>query len=254
MAFAPRPSRIQAVTIQAHYFVKNVWPHTQRTDEPDRGFQRAFADYMTRGNLFESGSAFCQHDFGRGLETLSTVQHELDFIGWTENNVCVFELKLYEVTALPKDLILAFYHKVLDFYLKNIEYFKSQRVLLFLPTRYAPIDDVIRMICFSCGIVLIDTELYPSRLIEYYASDMLAHLDSLTSENHRRRFENFLDLSRKFVQASSFSISDYFTLDSKNHIVFTPIIKSPKSLVRRHRVINARFGHLKDLFQSLRQN
>jgi len=244
-----RPSRTQEVTIYAYDFVKRTWLHTPRTDEPDKGFQRAFADHMIHANLFESGTAFCKRDFGRGLETLSKVQHELDFIGWTQDNVCVFELKLYEVTELPKDMIFAFYHKVLDFYLRNIEYFKGRRVLLFLPTRYAPIDDVIRIICFSCGIVLIDTELYPPRLIEYYASYMFANLDNSTSQELRNRFEKFMDLSKEFVQATSFSISDFFALDLRKQIVFTPIITSPGSLLKRHREINAKFLQLKDLFQ-----
>jgi hypothetical protein len=204
---------------------------------------------MGRTGLFENGTAFCTRDFGRGLETLSGVPHELDFIGWSDNDVYVFELKLYEVTELPKEMILAFYQKTLDFYLKNIEYFKGQRVHLYLPTRFAPIDDAMRMICLAYGIVLIDNELYPPRLIEYYASDMVARLENRVSTRIRTKFENLLDRSRKFVQESSFSISDLFTLDPRKQIVFTPIIISPDSLVAQHREINAIFTHLKDSFQ-----
>lgn len=243
------PSAIQSVTIESYVFISKIWLHTQRTTEPDKGFQRAFMKYIVERNLFSSGSAFCTHDFGRGLETLSKLMHELDFIGWTENSVCVFELKLYEVADLPKDMLLVFYHKVLDFYLKNISFFKGQRLYLMLPTRYAPIDDTMRMLCFSLGIELIDTELYPVRLIEYYASIMCAQSSDLPSER-TKPLQNLLLQARKLVQESSFSISDFFTLDSRNQIVFTPIIISPDSLVRRHRELDARFRRIKESFLS----
>lgn len=247
MSTTPRPSVTQDVAIRSYYFISKVWPHTERTKEPDRGFQRAFANYVIQTNLFPNGSAFCTRDFGRDLETLSKTPHELDFVGWAENIICVFELKLYEVTELPKEMIIAFYHKVLDFYLKNISFFKGQRLRLFLPTRYAPVDDVMRMLCFSLGIELIDTELYPLSLIEYYASSMLAQ-SSNSPPGGIKPLESLLGQIRKLVQDSSFSISDFFTLDSRNQIVFTPIITSPDSLVRRHREIDARFKRLKDSF------
>ena len=243
------PSLIQNITIQSYVFISKKWLHTEKTNEPDKGFQRAFMNYMVGSNLFRSGSVYCTQDFGKGLETLSKVEHELDFIGWTENNICVFELKLYEVADLPKDMILSFYHKVLDFYLRNLSFFKGQRIYLMLPTRYAPIDDSMRMLCFSLGIELIDTELYPVRLIEYYTLEMWAQSDNLPTERSKP-LQNLALQARRLVQESSFSISDFFTLDSKEQIIFTPIITSPDSLVRRHRELDAKFRLTKESFRS----
>jgi len=207
---------------------------------------------MHRLNLFPHGADFCIRDFGRGLKTLSRVQHELDYIGWSGNDIYVYEFKLYEATELPKEMILAFYHKVLDFYLGNVDYFTGLRVHLFLSTRCTPIDNSIRMLCFSFGIVLIDTELYPPPMIEYYAEYMLSQLIHKFPKKAHKDYENLVRLSRVLVRDSFFSLSDSFKLDSRKQIVFTPYVLSPDSLVRRHREINSKFVSLKKSFEKRR--
>lgn len=236
------PVAYQSTAIFSHKFLKKVWPHSERTDEPNRGFQRAFYKYISDCRLFQT-VAYTTFDFGSELNTLSEVPHELDIIGWINNEIHIFELKHYEAQEISKDMIFSFLQKVLDFYFKNVHRLRTFRLRLFFVTR-GLISDHMRQICFTWGITPIDPELYPLPIIEYYAYIMLQK--ALNHGIPLKEFEILAEKSRELIRDSLFSLADMFKYDTTiGQIVFIPYTDQPRVLVFRHRRIDKEFRRLK---------
>jgi len=140
-------------------FVSAEWEKMKRMPLPDRGFEESFRDYLYRRLYFGRLSGTRDTGLGLSYATLSGAPHELDVICARENNLFVFELKHYSVSNLTKDIVFTFLGKVIDFYLKNIEGLRSQKITMYLMTINRSIDDTVRKLCVTYGIKLIEPSL-----------------------------------------------------------------------------------------------
>ena len=138
----------EVVSIRCYQFVKEVWPHLGRTEERDGGFERAFRDWIATQIPFTAVT--CVHNLGLGLSdrSLTDCAHEIDVVAMTDTALHVFELKNYPSSVLPKEWVIIFLHKVLDYYLKNIGLLHSRAVNLVFVTTSEP-DAPSRLICYT---------------------------------------------------------------------------------------------------------
>jgi len=104
------------VELYSTFFVRKKWDILKRMPIPDKGFEASFREYLYREIGFDKMSDIKDIGLGLSYQTLSDVNHELDVIGLKNRDLCIFELKHYEVNDITKEIVFTFLGKVMDFY------------------------------------------------------------------------------------------------------------------------------------------
>lgn len=98
-------------------FVAKEWPHAEREDLPDQGFERQFRAFLRGLGNWEVSDERELH-FGAGIMPASGTAHEVDIVANHPEVRAVAELKNHSA-AVGKNDVIVFFAKVLDYILAN---------------------------------------------------------------------------------------------------------------------------------------
>lgn len=199
---------MEKVELFSSIFVRKEWDGLKRMPLPDKGFEASFRDYLYRNISFDKMSDIRDIGLGLSYQTLSDVNHELDVIGLKNMELCVFELKHYEVNAITKEIVFTFLGKVMDFYLKNANILSNHEITMFLVTINKNIDDSIRKLCIAFGIKLIEPSLMAVETMDYFARDLYQKVPEENIETKLKAEELVQRISK--LNEYNYSFSDIF--------------------------------------------
>lgn len=98
-------------------FVAKEWPHAEREDLPDEGFERRFREFVRGLGNWDVSDERELH-LGAGYVPASGTAHEIDIVANRPEVRAVAELKNHSV-AVGKNEVIVFFAKVLDYILAN---------------------------------------------------------------------------------------------------------------------------------------
>lgn len=98
-------------------FVAREWPHAEREDLPDQGFERQFRAFLRDLGDWEVSDERELH-FGAGYTPASSTTHEVDIVASRPEVRAIAELKNHTASVGKNDVIV-FFAKVLDYILAN---------------------------------------------------------------------------------------------------------------------------------------
>lgn len=100
-----------------YQFVSKEWPHAEREDLPDRGFERQFRMFVRCLGPWEVSDERELH-FGADHRPASGTAHEVDIVVSSPEMQAIAELKNH-AAAVGKNDVIVFFAKVLDYILAN---------------------------------------------------------------------------------------------------------------------------------------
>ena len=220
-------------------FVSAEWEKMKRMPLPDRGFEESFRDYLYRRLYFGRLSGTRDTGLGLSYATLSGAPHELDVICARENNLFVFELKHYSVSNLTKDIVFTFLGKVIDFYLKNIEGLRSQKITMYLMTINRSIDDTVRKLCVTYGIKLIEPSLMTFKTLDHYVRDLYIKIPDGDTSLKTEVGELVTSVSR-LREEYDYTFSDIFRCRDEGVVIELPFSQiNPTDALGKLKELNA---------------
>lgn len=98
-------------------FVAKEWPHAEREDLPDAGFERQFRTFVRGLENWEVSDERELH-LGAGYVPASGTAHEVDIVANRPEVRAIAELKNHSA-AVGKNEVIVFFAKVLDYILAN---------------------------------------------------------------------------------------------------------------------------------------
>jgi len=220
----------EEISVRCYEFLRQVWPHSPRTADTDKGFERTFRRWIARKISFEALSE--PHNLGLGLSyaSLSGTDHELDVVGRVAGQLYIFELKNYPGSAMQKDWVFVFFHKVFDYYIKNIHILHEYPVNLVFLTTSEP-DAASRQVCFTWGINLITPGIIPPPVLQYYFRRLA---ESSTAEGNKVEtlYQQCVELNLSVI----FPLSRVLSISPDGRIMIQRafIDKAVKRLVEQH--------------------
>ncbi len=112
-------------------FVSVEWPHAEREQLPDQGFEQRFRESCIQhldGWIISEEREF---RLGAGLDTASGVSHEIDIVARWSNATSIVEAK--NLGGMPgKNDIIVFFAKIIDYLLANPELALNDLCLAFM--------------------------------------------------------------------------------------------------------------------------
>ena len=99
-------------------FVNLKWPHEDRDDLPDQGFERSFRASCVTDITGWEVSLHREMHLGYGLSTASGVLHEIDIVAKHSDVSAILELKNRQFSPTKNDVIILF-AKILDYIALN---------------------------------------------------------------------------------------------------------------------------------------
>lgn len=196
------------VEIASWWFVRKMWERIRKKPLPDAGFEESFRTHLYSEINFESRSDTRDTGLGLSYHTLSDTPHELDVICTKESNLFVFELKHYDVSEITKEIIFTFLGKVTDFYLKNLDSLRAQRITMFLVTSNRDVSDSTRKLCITYGVKLIEPSLMTLRTLDYFVRDLYQKIPE-TDTGFRSDIEELIRKTHKLREAYDYTFSDF---------------------------------------------
>ncbi len=113
----PSPSTL-AFLKHCFRFVSSEWPHAERVQLPDSGFEQHFRESCIQNLSNWAISEPRELWLGAGLDTASGVAHEIDIVARSATGTAILEAK--NRGDLPgKNDVIVFFAKVLDYLLAN---------------------------------------------------------------------------------------------------------------------------------------
>ena len=186
MNFAGLPLIDRIITF-SWYYVRKYFGHTypKLFDKQDEGFEDQFREFVFRELKAITVSETHDLGFGKSLESLSGLAHEIDLIARWDGLVVVFELKNCTV---DKTMVLNFQQKCLDYFLENVHVLKEtclERVFL---TNSTITDIRIRSFCLIWGIRLVDFSQVPLGQCKLWLENLSSNPD--ISDRYKDQIEH----------------------------------------------------------------
>lgn len=103
--------------IECYRFVTKLWPRAPKEQGGDQGFERRFREYV-RGLPNWQASDERELHLGAGLHAASGTTHEVDLVALHPDVRVVVEMKNW-AKPVDKNDVIAFFAKVLDYFLAN---------------------------------------------------------------------------------------------------------------------------------------
>ena len=184
-------------------FVSRKWPHADRLQLPDDGFEQRFREYCVQ-NLQEWGiSEQRELRLGAGLDTASGVAHEIDIVARSSNTTAILESK--NLSDMPdKNDIIVFFAKVLDYLLANPVIALNDICLAFMSRN--SFEDRALAACLGLGVHPIASDIRPMPMLidnvqrmEYELRDGLQISEPIQ--------DSFVDLSAQ-VNSLAFALNE----------------------------------------------
>jgi hypothetical protein len=197
------------VEVYSWWFVHKEWDKLKRMPIPDKGFEESFREYLYKKINFDIVSDVRETKFGLSYSTMSTIPHELDVICIKKPDKFIFELKHYGVSNITKEIIFTFLGKVMDFYLKNVEFLPDYKVSMFLVTINKNIDDSVRKLCIAYGIKLIEPSLMTLETLDYFSRDLYQKIPEKNIEL-KEKAEKLVESISELKENHDYSFSDIF--------------------------------------------
>jgi len=238
------------VELYSSWFVRKEWDILTRKPLPDQGFETSFRDFLYRKVSFDKMSDIRDIGLGLSYQTLSGVNHELDVIGLKNRDLCVFELKHYEVNDITKEIVFTFLGKVMDFYLKNANILSNYEITMFLVTINKNIDDSIRKLCIAFGIKLIEPSLMAVETMDYFARDLYQKVPEKNIETKLKAEELVERISK--LNKYNYSFSDIFIYqDGKIQVELDLSSFNPTEILNEVKEIYNLFGMMRQTWKAI---
>jgi hypothetical protein len=177
---------IDRIVTFSWYYVRKYFGHTypKLFDKQDEGFEDQFREFVFRELKAITVSETHDLGFGKSLESLSGLTHEIDLIAKWDGLLVVFELKNCTV---DKTMVLNFQQKCLDYFLQNEHMLKENCLEKVFLTSSTVTDMRIRNFCIIWGIRLIDFSQTPLGQCKLWLEMLSSHPN--VSEKHKDLFE-----------------------------------------------------------------
>ena len=170
------PSRaILDFLVRCYRFVAWEWPHTDRIQLPDEGFEQRFRESCVRELRDWSISAEREFYLGAGLNTASGVAHEVDIIARHPDLISIMEIKNRGGVLPGKNDVIVFFAKILDYVAANPTLLLNDVCLAFMSrSSFEPSG---LSTCLGLGVHPIAPDLRPLPILIDNAGKMQFELD-----------------------------------------------------------------------------
>ena len=186
------PSRaVVDFLVRCYRFVAWEWPHAERIQLQDDGFEQRFRESCLRDLHEWSVSTEREFHLGAGLDTASGVTHEVDIIARHSTLTAMVELKNRGGVLPGKNDVIVFFAKILDYLAANPVLLFGDVCLAFMSRN--SFDSSGLSACLGLGIHPIASELRPLPILIDNARIMQLQLDRglSVSPDLLGRFDDF---------------------------------------------------------------
>ena len=188
--YTPSPAVLEFL-VRCYRFVAWEWPHIDRIQVPDEGFEQRFRESCIRDLHDWSISSEREFHLGAGLDTASGVAHEVDIIARQSDHIAIMEIKNRGVDKPGKNDVIVFFAKVFDYLAANPSMLLSDVCLSFMSR--SSFDSSGLSACLGLGIHPIAPEIRPLPILVDNAGKMQFELDQglwISADLHER-FEDY---------------------------------------------------------------
>ena len=200
-------------------YVNRKWPHEERDDSPDQGFERCFRASCHTDIAGWEISQNREMRLGSELSTASGILHEIDIVARHSDVSAILELKNRQGPPAKNDVIILF-AKMLDYFTQNPELLLKEVCPVFLST-FAFEPNALAA-CLGLGIHPVGPMLRPVHVLVDNARNVFVELNRgvLLSGEVSDRFEDYCaELSRVSISLQESWIGSRFGYASEDTIV-----------------------------------
>ena len=170
-------------------FVSVEWPHAEREQLPDQGFEQRFRESCVQH--LDGWTISEQREFrlGAGLDTASGVAHEIDIVARWSNATTILEAK--NLGGMPgKNDIIVFFAKIIDYLLANPELALNDLCLVFMSRNSFELSAMAT--CLGLGIHPVASDIRPFPVLVDNALRMESEVRNglVVPSEARARFED----------------------------------------------------------------
>ena len=169
----PRPA-LQFL-VRCYRFVAWEWPHAERIQVPDEGFEQRFRESCLRDLRNWSISPERELHLGAGLDTASGVAHEVDIVARHPELIAVMEMKNRSGALPGKNDVIVFFAKVFDYLAANPTFLSGDVCLAFMSRNSFESSGL--SACLGLGIHPVTPDLRPLPILIDNAALMQRELD-----------------------------------------------------------------------------
>ena len=208
-------------------FVSVEWPHAEREQLPDEGFEQRFRESCIQ-NL-EGWFVSEQREFhlGAGLDTASGVSHEIDIVARWSNATTILEAK--NLGGMPgKNDIIVFFAKIIDYLLANPQLTLNDLCLAFMSRN--SFESSAMATCLGLGIHPVASDIRPLPVLVDNAIRMESELRSglvVPSETRERLEDLCASLNNLGSRLHEFWPDNRFGYLSEDSILVKAITPQP---------------------------
>ncbi len=170
-------------------FVSKEWPHAEREQVPDKGFERRFRESCIQHLQGWSISEERELHLGAGLDTASGVLHEVDIVVRGPRLTAILEMK-NRSDWIGKNDVIVFFAKILDYLSANPVLVSEEVCLAFISN--GPFESRGLATCLGLGIHPVAPDIRPLPVLVNNAMIMGSELSKglVVSSNAQYRFDD----------------------------------------------------------------
>jgi hypothetical protein len=161
--------------VRCYRFVAWEWPHAERVQVPDQGFEQRFRESCFHGLTNWSVSTEREFHLGIGIDTASGVAHEVDIVARHPDLIAIMEMKNRGGVLPGKNDVIVFFAKVLDYLAANPTLLSGDVCLAFMSRRSFDSSGI--SACLGLGIHPVTPDLRPLPILIDNARRMQIELD-----------------------------------------------------------------------------
>jgi len=161
--------------VRCYRFVAWEWPHAERIEVPDEGFEQRFRESCLRNLRSWSIADEREFNLGAGLDTASGVAHEIDIVARHPDLVAIMEMKNRSGAPPGKNDAIVFFAKVLDYLAMNPTLLSDDICLAFMSRHSFESSGLAA--CLGLGIHPVTPDLRPLPILIDNAVIMQQELD-----------------------------------------------------------------------------
>lgn len=202
-----------------YIYINQKWPHEERDDSPDQGFERRFRASCHTDIVGWQTSQHREMNLGSELSTASGILHEIDIVARHTEVSAILELKNRQGPPAKNDVIILF-AKMLDYFTQNPELLLKEICPVFLST--AAFEPNALAACLGLGIHPVGPMLRPAPVLIDNAKRMSVEFRRgiRVSEEVREAFDDYCaELNRVSLNLRDSWISSRFGYVSDSTVV-----------------------------------
>ena len=232
-------------------FVSIEWPHAEREQLPDQGFEQRFRESCVQNLEGWVISEPREFQLGSGLDTASGVAHEIDIVARRSNATAILEAK--NLGDMPgKNDIVVFFAKILDYLLANPELAMNDLCLVFLSRN--SFESSAMAACIGLGIHPVASDIRPLPVLVDNAIRMESELHKglVVPSEVNDRFEDWCALLNHlgFILNNTWPDNRFGYLSEDSLLVKAVPLQQTDALAQRLRQANGDCIDLLNTFRS----